>query len=53
MIQSGARTYNGGKLASFVYARPHTVSEVYKDRAVVCYGNVVVAAVNVKDLEVV
>ncbi len=53
MIRSGARTYNGGKLASFVYSRPHTVSEVYKDRAVVCYGNVVVAAVNVKDLEIV
>lgn len=50
MIKRGARTYTGGRLASFVYSRPHTVSEIYKDRAVVCYGKVVVAAVNIKDL---
>ncbi len=50
MLKKGARTYNGGSLASFVYNRPHTVTEIIRDRAVICYGNVVVAAVNVKDL---
>ena len=49
-LRQGAKTYTGGKLASFVYNRPHIVTELIKDRAVISYGNVVVAAVNVKDL---
>lgn len=53
MLNKGAKTYNGGRLASFVYNRPHVVTELIKDRAVISYGNVVVAAVNVKDLEIV
>lgn len=51
MVNKGARTYNGGNLASFVFGRPHIVTELVGDRAVICYGNVVVAAVNVKDLK--
>ena len=50
MVKPGAKTYNGGFLASFVCSRPHTVTELVRDRAVICYGNVVVAAVNVNDL---
>lgn len=50
MLNTGAKTYNGGNLASFVYNRAHTVTEIVKDRAVISYGNVVVAAVNTKDL---
>ncbi len=50
MVKRGAKTYNGGFLASFVCNRPHVVTELMRDRAVICYGNVVVAAVNVNDL---
>lgn len=53
ILKKGAKTYNGGRLASFVYGRPHTVTEIYNDRAVICYGRVVVAAVKVEDLEIV
>lgn len=53
VLKKGAKTYTGSHLASFVYGRPHTVTEIYKDRAVICYGRVVVAAVNVEDLEIV
>ncbi len=50
MLKKGAKTYNGGSLASFVYTRQHTVSEIVGDRAVICYGTVVVAAVKLADL---
>lgn len=50
-VKSGAKTYNGGGLAFFVYNRVHVVSELFNDRAVICYENVVVAAVNIKDLD--
>ncbi len=50
IVNKGSKTYNGGRLASFVYNRPHIVTELLKDRAVISYGNVVVAAVNIKDL---
>lgn len=53
VLKNGAKTYTGDRLASFVYGRTHTVSEIYKDRAVICYGSVVVAAVNIEDLEIV
>jgi len=49
-LKKGAKTYTGGNIASFVYSRPHTVSEIVRDRAVICYGTVVIAAVNIKDL---
>ncbi len=50
MLKKGAKTYTGGSLYSFVYERPHTVSELIGDRAIINYGNVVIAAVNVNDL---
>lgn len=50
MVKPGAKTYNGGFLASFVCNRPHIVTEIIRDRAVICYDNIVVAAVNVDDL---
>lgn len=53
VLKNGAKTYNGGRLASFVFGRKHTVTEIIRDRAVISYGNVVVAAVNVGDLTVV
>lgn len=49
-VKSGAKTYNGGSLASFVYTRDHIVKELSGKRAVITYGGVVVAAVNVDDL---
>ncbi len=50
MLKKGAKTYTGGSLYSFVYERPHIVSELIGDRAVINYGNVVIAAVKVSDL---
>lgn len=52
-LKTGAKQYNGKGLASFVYKRNHKVKEVKADRAVITYGGVVVAAVNVADLTVV
>lgn len=39
-----------GYHASFVGAHPHVVTEFVRDRAVICYRSVVVAAMNVNDL---
>ena len=50
VLKAGAKTYTGGKLASYVYKRKHIVKELKNDRAVITYNGVVVAAVNVKDL---
>ena len=52
-LKKGAKQYNGKSLASFVYNRKHKVKEIKADRAVITYGGVVVAAVNVADLVVV
>lgn len=52
-LNEGAKDYNGRKLASFVYKRDHIVSEVVRDRAVITFGGVVVAAVHTNDLTVV
>ncbi len=52
-VKSGAKTYNGGKLASFVFNRVHTIKEIKNDRAVITYAGAIVAAVNVRDLEIV
>ena len=49
-VKQGAKTYDGGGLASFVYARDHIVSEVSGDRCVITYDGVVVAAVRKTDL---
>lgn len=50
-IKQGASDYNGKQLANFVYGRVNDVFEVKGDRAVVTYGGVIVAAVNVANLE--
>lgn len=52
-VNSGAKTYDGGSLASFVYNRDHIVKEISGKRAVITYGGVVVAAVNTDDLTLV
>ena len=49
-VNKGAKTYTGDALASFVYDREHTVTELKGDRAVIVYKETTVAAVNVKDL---
>lgn len=52
-VKSGAKTYEGGGLASYVYSRDHVVSEVSGDRCVITYGGVVVAAIRKSDLTLV
>ncbi|MCQ4936728.1 glycoside hydrolase family 73 protein [Anaerotignum propionicum] len=49
-LKSGAKTYGGGDLASFVYTREHVVKEIAGNRAVISYGGIVVAAVKLSDL---
>ncbi len=49
-VNQGAKTYDGGKLAAFVYSTKYTVTELVRDRAVISQGKDIVAAVNVKDL---
>jgi N-acetylmuramoyl-L-alanine amidase CwlA len=52
-LNKGAKTYTGGKLASFVYSRNHKVKEIKGDRVVITYLGIVIAAVNIKDLTLV
>lgn len=49
-VKSGAKTYDGKKLASFVYNRNHKVKEIKGDRAVITYLGIVIAAVKLSDL---
>lgn len=53
MLRSGANDYNGGKLASFVFNRAHTVSEIKGDRAVITFNGTIIAAAKVSDLTLV
>ena len=52
-LKKGAKTFNGGNLASFVYDRDHQVKEINVDRVVITYNKIVVAAVRKSDLTVV
>lgn len=52
-VNKGAKTYTGGKLASFVYSRKHKVKEISGNRVVITYLGITVAAVNIKDLTLV
>ena len=52
-LKSGAKTYTGGKIASFVYGRKHKVKEIKGDRVVITYLGIVVAAVKLSDLTLV
>lgn len=49
-VKKGAKTYQGGNLASFVYERNHKVKQINVDRVVITYNGVVVAAVRKSDL---
>ena len=50
-LKSGAKSYTGVSLASFVYDRVHIVSQISGDRAVITYKGKIAAAVNINDLE--
>lgn len=52
-IKSGAKAYDGTKLASFVYNRTYKVKELSGKRAVLTYSGIVVAAVHVDNLIIV
>lgn len=49
-VRTGAKTYTGGKLASFVYGWKCKVSEVKGDRVVITHNGVVIAAVHADNL---
>ena len=49
-VRSGAKTYTGGGLASFVYSRVHVITQLEGNRAVIAYNGTTVAAVNTADL---
>lgn len=49
-LKQGAKDYNGGNLASFVYERNHRVKSVNGNRVVITYNGVVIAAVRKDDL---
>lgn len=49
-VKKGAKDYNGNSLADFIYNRDHKVHELKGNRAVIAYGDVIVAAVRLEDL---
>lgn len=52
-VNKGAKTFNGGHLASFVYERNHQVKQINVDRVVITYQGTIVAAVRKADLTLV
>lgn len=52
-VAKGAKTYNGGGLASYVYTTTYTVIQIDGSRVVIGLNGVVTAAVNIKDLTLV
>lgn len=52
-VAKGAKTYNGGSLASYVYTTTYTVIQIGGSRVVIGINGVVTAAVNIKDLTLV
>lgn len=52
-VTKGAKTYNGGSLASYVYTTTYTVIQIDGSRVVIGINGVVTAAVNIKDLTLV
>lgn len=52
-VKKGAKTFNGGNLASFVYERNHKVKDINVDRVVITYNGIVIAAVRKSDLTVI
>ena len=49
-VKKGAKTYDGTKLANFVYNRDHEVKSIVNDRVVITYNDIVIAAVRLEDL---
>lgn len=49
-VRSGAKTYTGGNLASFVYNTTYDVIRISGDRAIIGIGRSVTAAIKVSDL---
>jgi hypothetical protein len=49
-VKNGAKTYDGKKLASFVYKRNHKVKQIKGNRVVITYIGIVVAAVRLEDI---
>lgn len=49
-VKQGAKTYDGGGLADFVYNRNHTVYSISGNRVVIDYSGIIVAAVHKDDL---
>lgn len=49
-VKSGAKTYTGGGLASYVYTRVHQVKEIKGDRAVITYCGTTVCAIHKDNL---
>ena len=49
-MAKGAKTYNSGTLAAFVYNTVYNVMQIDGDRVVIGLGGVVTAAVNIKNL---
>ena len=49
-VNSRAKTYTGGGLASFVYTNVYDVIQINGDRVVIGKGTAVTAAINIKDL---
>ena len=52
-VAKGAKTYNGGSLASYVYTTTYAVIQIDGSRVVIGINGVVTAAVNIKDLTLV
>ena len=52
-VKKGAKSYEGTKLATFIYNRVHDVKTISGDRVVITYNDIVVAAVRKDDLIVV
>ena len=50
VVKRNAKTYDGRRLASFVYRRVHQVKEIKGDRVVITYKGAVTAAVRLSDL---
>lgn len=52
-VKKGAKTYDGTKLATFIYDRVHDVKSIAGDRVVITYNGIVIAAVRKDDLTLV
>ena len=50
MVKRNSKTYDGRRLANFVYRRVHQVKEIKNDRVVITYHGAVTAAVRLNDL---